>query len=222
MYGEPVLSRTHEVIAASSNLLLSKLTPLDYQRLLPHLRAVSLPAGYTLYEAGASIQSVYFPAQCVVSLRLTACGGTDVEVAAIGREGIVGIDSCLGGMPPSHRAEVILGGRAWQAPASVVREDFSRGGALGKLLLRFNQSLHTQTSQAALCCRLHSVEQRLSSVLLALRDRMGTDEVVLTQEEIAHMLGVRRSGVTVAAGVLRAEGLIDYRRGSMTITNATG
>jgi CRP-like cAMP-binding protein len=139
-----MLSRSYEAIASSSNLLLSKLTPLDYQRLLPHLRAVSLPAGHTLYEAGASIQHVYFPAQCVVSLRLTTSAGTNVEVAAIGREGLFGIDACFGGMPPAHRAEVIIGGKAWQAPASVVREDFSRGGVLSKQLLRFSQTLHTQ------------------------------------------------------------------------------
>jgi CRP-like cAMP-binding protein len=135
---------------------------------------------------------------------------------------MVGFDACSGGMPPTHRAEVVIGGRAWQLPVSIVREDLGRGGHLGKLLLRFMQSLHTQTCQVALCCRMHSVEQRLSSSLLALRDRVGTDEVNLTQEEVSHMLGVRRSGVTVAAGILRAEGLIDYRRGSMTVVDVAG
>lgn len=212
----------HQALAASPNLLLSALPTPDYQRILPYLKPVSLTAGRTLYEAGQPIQKVYFPTECTISLLMSSMQGTDVEVATVGREGFVDVMTCLGGGPSIYRAMVLTKGVAWQMPADMLKQEFRHGGMLHELLLRYLQNMMSHSSQTVLCCRLHTVEERLCRWLLSVHDRVGQDELELTQELVAHVLGVRRVSITEATSILRQEELIRCTRGHITVLDRAG
>jgi CRP-like cAMP-binding protein len=206
----------------SDNLLLAALSAAELNRLMPHLHPCCLTPGTTLLEPGKPIQRVYFIKKGVVSRMLTSVEGCDVEVSITGREGIIGAEVIAGHGLGQCRAIVQLGGRGWWIPARVLKEEFSRGGALKELLLQYVYAQLRQSGQVALCNRLHTIESRLCSWLLMYRDRIETDDLYLSQDQIAHSLGVRRASVTVVAGDLRQKGLIDYARGHLTVLNRDG
>jgi CRP-like cAMP-binding protein len=204
------------------NRLLAALPPEDMARLLPQLAPVTFGLGDVLYEPDRALAYLYFPTTTVVSLIYTMLDGTTVEMDVVGNEGVVGIALFMGGDTTPNRAIVQVAGAAFRLQAPVLRVEFQRGGALQLALLRYTQALITQISQTAACNRLHAIEQRLCRWLLLTRDRVPTDQVQMTQEFLAHMLGVRREGVTVAAQHLQAAGLIHYARGHITILDRPG
>jgi CRP-like cAMP-binding protein len=216
------VSDLQAVLDDPQNHILASLPRSDYERLRPHLRMIDMRPGKLLHEIGAVLEYVCFPNDGLVSLVLTSQEGTNVEVGIVAREGMVGTATVLGGAPAITQAMVQVEGTAMQLPAAVLMEEFDRSKALRTLLLSSLQALVTQTAQTALCNRLHSVEERLARWLLVIGDRIGVDEFDLTQEFIAHMLGTRRSGVTVACGVLRSADLIEYTRGHIRITDRQG
>src|SRR6476646_2452374 len=203
--------------APRGNDLLAALPQADYERLSPSLELVTLPLGRAVYESGERLDHVYFPTNCVVSLLSVTHDGSSAELALAGNEGLVGIACFMGGETTSSRAVVQNAGHAYRIPSAVIRREFDRGGALQLLLLRYTQALITQMAQTAVCNRHHSLEQQLCRWLLLSLDRLPANELVMTQELIANMLGVRREGVTEAASRLQAEGLIEYRRGHITV-----
>ncbi len=207
---------------ALQNQLLAALPPADYERILPHLELVELPLGLALYEPGSRLSYVYFLTAGIVSLLYVMENGASAEIAITGCEGIVGISLFMGGESTPSRAVVQSGGHAYRLPASVLKKEFDSGGELQHLLLRFTQALITQMAQTAVCNRHHSVEQQLCRWLLLSIDRLPSNELVMTQELIANMLGVRREGVTEAAGVLQHAGLIQYSRGHITLLDRPG
>jgi CRP-like cAMP-binding protein len=200
-----------------TNHLLASLPEADYQRLLPHLESVELPLGWSVYESGSRMEHVYFPTDGIVSLLYVMENGQSAEIAVTGPEGLVGIALFMGGESTTSRAIVQSKGHAWRLPARFLRSEFERGGDLQHVLLRFTQALITQMSQTAVCNRHHTVEQQLCRWLLLSLDRLATNELEMTQELIANMLGVRREGVTEAAGHLQDAGLIHYRRGHIKV-----
>jgi CRP-like cAMP-binding protein len=200
-----------------TNHLLASLPDEDYQRLLPHLESVALPLGWALYESGDRLDHVYFLTDGIVSLLYVMENGESAEIAITGTEGLVGISLFMGGESTTSRAIVQSEGHAWRLPAKFLRSEFDRGGELQHALLRFTQALITQMSQTAVCNRHHTVEQQLCRWLLLSLDRLPTNELLMTQELIANMLGVRREGVTEAAGHLQDAGLIHYRRGHIKV-----
>ncbi len=202
---------------ARTNRLLAALPGADYQRLLPSLESVHLPLGTALYESGGAQGYVYFPTSCIVSLIYVLENGSSAEIAVTGCEGVVGIALFMGGETTPSRAVVQSAGQAYRLKAAMLKRMFEAGGALQLLLLRFTQALITQMTQTAVCNRHHSVDQQLCRWLLLSLDRLPTNELVMTQELIANMLGVRREGVTEAAGNLQAAGLIEYRRGRIKV-----
>jgi CRP-like cAMP-binding protein len=199
------------------NRLLAALPEEDYQALLPFLEPVTLPLGMSVYESGGALGYVYFPTSSIVSLLYVLADGASAEIAITGPEGLVGIALFMGGETTPSRAVVQSAGNGYRLRASVLKTEFERGGALQHLLLRFTQALITQMTQTAVCNRHHAVHQQLCRWLLLSLDRLESNELVMTQELIANMLGVRREGVTEAAGRLQAEGLIQYSRGRITI-----
>jgi CRP-like cAMP-binding protein len=199
------------------NALLAALPEDVYQALLPFLEPVPLPLGMAVYESGGKQGYVYFPTSGIVSLLYVLEDGSSAEIAVTGNEGLVGISLFMGGETTPSRAVVQSAGQAYRLRAAVLKERFERGGVLQHLLLRYTQALITQMAQTAVCNRHHSVDQQLCRWLLLSLDRLPANELVMTQELIANMLGVRREGVTEAAGKLQAEGLIEYRRGRITI-----
>ena len=204
------------------NRLLAALPEADYQRLLPHLESVALPLGWAVYESGGRMGHVYFPTDGIVSLLYVMESGESAEIALTGTEGLVGISLFMGGESTTSRAVVQSEGHAYRLPARFLRAEFERGGQLQHLLLRFTQALITQMSQTAVCNRHHAVEQQLCRWLLLSLDRLPANELHMTQELIANMLGVRREGVTEAAGKLQDAGLIHYRRGHITVLDRPG
>lgn len=223
--GDAALARTSALQAATGetrprNRLLCSLGADEWERLSPHLGRTLLIEGQNLNHPGQAIERVYFPNTGLVSLVVNARDGSQVEVGVAGREGLAGDLSVLCGGPSQLRAIVQAAGTACWLPAAVVREEFRRGGAFQQNLLQHFQMLTSQSAQCALCNRLHSVEERLSRWLMVIRDRLETDEIDITHEFIAHMLGTRRSGVTVALGVLQQAGLIDITRGHISIRDA--
>jgi CRP-like cAMP-binding protein len=202
----------------TGNLLLAALPATDYQRLLPHLEPVALPLGWSVYEAGSQIEFVFFPTEGIISLLYVMENGASSEIAIMGKEGVVGISLFLGGKlsPPSH-AIVQSAGQAYRLPARFLMEEFERGGELQHLMLRFTQALIAQMAQTLVCNRHHTVDQQLCRWLLLSLDRLPSNELVMTQELIANMLGVRREGVTEAAGRLQDAGLIRYHRGHIKV-----
>ena len=199
------------------NHLLAALPSADYKRLLPELEYVRLELGQVLYESGSGQAYVYFPTDSIVSLLYVMQNGSSAEIAVVGYEGMVGIALFMGGETTPSRAVVQSAGSAYRFRDSVLKIEFERGGALQHLLLRYTQSLITQMAQTAACNRHHAVEQQLCRWLLLSLDRLHSSELTMTQELIANMLGVRREGVTEAAGNLQAAGLIHYSRGKITV-----
>ena len=210
---------TYQTSDSPGNRLLVSLPSADYQRLQPQLELMPLPLHYVIYEAGDPIKDVYFPRNAVVSLVATLEDGSTMEAGMVGQEGMTGMSALLGGMTRAHRAFVQVAGDAWRLPSSVLQVEFDRGGALQKLLLRYFQSLFTQVAQTGVCNRFHTTEERLARWLLIVSDCTQSNEFPLTQEFIAQMIGVRRAGVTVAAGALNQAGLICYTRGQIKITD---
>jgi CRP-like cAMP-binding protein len=199
------------------NRLLAALPEGDYEELLPSLEPVPMPLGLSVYESGAAQSYVYFPTSCIVSLLYVLEDGSSAEIAVTGCEGLVGIALFMGGDTTPSRAVVQSAGEGYRLRASVLKKEFERGGPLQVVLLRFTQALITQMAQTAVCNRHHSLEQQLCRWLLLSLDRLPSNELAMTQELIANMLGVRREGVTEAASKLQAEGLIEYRRGHITV-----
>ncbi|MDZ8135287.1 MAG: Crp/Fnr family transcriptional regulator [Nostoc sp. DedQUE04] len=201
------------------NKLLAALPTSDYERLLPHLKLVSLPTRQVLYEPGEPITHVYFPQNAVVSIVTCMRDGSTVEVGIVSNEGMVGIPIILGSNTTTTKAFVQVAGAGMQIDADILRTEFNRGGAIQKLLLRYVRAIYTELTQSCACNRLHSLEERLARWLLTVSDRLASEEFPLTQEFIAQMLGVRRSGVTVAASTLSRAGMISYQRGHIKILN---
>lgn len=205
------------VVEAVTNELLAALPETELQRWLPRLEAVDLPLGHVLYESGATLTHVYFPTTAIVSLLYVLENGASAEIAVVGKEGIVGISLFMGGESTPNRAVVQSAGKGFRLGADALKLEFNRAGAVLHLLLRYTQALITQMSQTAVCNRHHSLDQQLCRWLLLSLDRLTGDELVMTQELISNMLGVRREGVTEAAQQLQAAGLIRYARGRITV-----
>jgi CRP-like cAMP-binding protein len=199
------------------NHLLAALPAPVYERLLPDLETVAMPLGLSVYESGAVQGFVYFPIDSIVSLLYVLESGASAEIAVTGSEGLVGISLFMGGETTPSRAVVQSAGRGYRLRGAHLKREFEGGGALQHLLLRYTQALITQMTQTAVCNRHHSVDQQLCRWLLLSLDRLPSNVLVMTQELIANMLGVRREGVTEAAGKLQAEGLIEYSRGKITV-----
>ncbi|HYL69951.1 MAG TPA: Crp/Fnr family transcriptional regulator [Candidatus Dormibacteraeota bacterium] len=199
------------------NHLLAALPEASFRALLPFLEEVPLPLGMVVYESGGAQGYVYFPTSSIVSLLYVLADGASAEIAVTGNEGLVGIALFMGGETTPSRAVVQSAGHGYRLRASVLKKEFEAGGALQHLLLRYTQALITQMTQTAVCNRHHAVDQQLCRWLLLSLDRLAGNELVMTQELIANMLGVRREGVTEAAGKLQSEGLIEYSRGHITV-----
>jgi CRP-like cAMP-binding protein len=199
------------------NRLLAALPDAEWERVLPHLERVEMPLGKVLYESGDRLAHVYFPTTSIVSLLYVMENGSSAELAVVGYEGIVGISLFMGGNSTPSRAVVQSAGEGFRLKANLLMKEFDRAGPVLHLLLRYTQALITQMSQTAVCNRHHSLDQQLCRWLLLSLDRLQSNELVMTQELIANMLGVRREGVTEAAGHLHHAGLINYQRGHITV-----
>lgn len=206
----------------SGNRLLALLPQAERERLQPHLELVALPLYQPIYAAGDPMTDVYFPQSAIVSLVATLENGSTMEMGLIEQEGMTGMPLLLGGSTKSHRAFVQMAGAAWRLKATVLQAEFNQGGTFQRLLLRYIQSLFTQVAQTGVCNRFHRTEERLARWLLLVADGIQLEQFPLTQEFIAQMIGVRRAGVTVAAGALNQAGLIRYRRGQIHITDRAG
>ncbi len=192
------------------------------ERLFPHLEAVSLSLGEVIYESGSRLRHVYFPTNCIISLLYVLENGSSAEIAVVGNEGVVGIALFMGGETTPSRALVQSAGIALKLKSQLLKDEFNRSAEMQHLLLRYTQALLTQMAQTAVCNRHHSVDQQLCRWLLLSLDRLRTDTLKMTQELIANMLGVRREGVTEAAGKLQHDGLINYCRGKITVIDRPG
>src|SRR5450759_456932 len=199
------------------NHVLAALLADDYTRLLPDLELIPMPLGWALYESGGQMGYLYFPTTSIVSLLYVMQSGASAEIAITGNCGLVGISLFMGGESTPSRAVVQSAGNGYRLKASVLKREFALGGHLQHLALRYTQALITQMAQTAVCNRHHSVDQQLCRWLLLSLDRLPGNELIMTQELIANMLGVRREGVTGAAGRLQADGLIHYRRGHIKV-----
>ena len=206
----------------NQNLLLAALLDSEYDRIATHLELIPMPLGDVLYESGAKLAYVYFPTTSIVSLHYLLENGGSSEMAGVGKEGIVGVSLFMGGNSTPSRAIVQTGGFGYRLPARILMEEFNRAGPVMRLLLRYTQALLTQMAQTSVCNRHHSVEQQLCRWLLSTLDRVPRMDLTMTQELIANMLGVRREGVTEAAGRLQGYGYISYRRGHITVLDRTG
>jgi CRP-like cAMP-binding protein len=204
------------------NHLLDALPAADYDRLASHLELIPLKLGEVLYESGAKLRYVYFPTTSIVSLLYVMEDGASAEIAIVGNEGILGISLFMGGDTTPSRAVVQSAGYAFRMKSELLKVEFRRFGPTMHLLLRYTQALITQMAQTAVCNRHHSVDQQLCRWLLLSLDRLQSNELSMTQELIANMLGVRREGVTEAAGKLQAAELISYRRGTITVLDRPG
>jgi len=204
------------------NHLLAALPMPDYARLSSELEPIAMPLGWVVYESGGHIGYVYFPTTSIVSLLYVIESGASAEIAIAGNEGLVGISLFMGGESTPSRAVVQSAGEGYRVRASVLKKEFALGGELQHLALRYTQALITQMAQTAVCNRHHTLDQQLCRWLLLSMDRLPGNELKMTQELIANMLGVRREGVTVAAGDLQAAGLIHYSRGHIIILDRAG
>jgi CRP-like cAMP-binding protein len=206
----------------NQNHLLAALPNEEFERLVAHLELVAMPLGKMLYEPGEHLQHAYFPATCIVSLHYVMESGASAETAGVGNEGVVGVSLFMGGNTTSSSAVVQTAGNAYRLERRLLKQEFDRAGTLQRLLLRYTQALMTQMTQTSVCNRHHSVEQQLCRWLLLTLDRLPTNELIMTQELVASMLGVRREGVTEAAGNLQRAGYINYRRGHISVLNRSG
>jgi CRP-like cAMP-binding protein len=208
------MSSSHD---PGQNHLLAALSPDERERIYPHLRLVSLPLGKALYESGDVLRHVYFPTDSIVSLLYVLADGASAEISVVGNEGLIGIALFMGGETTPSRAIVQSAGHAYRLIGQQLKDEFHRNGPLQLLLLRYTQALITQMAQTAVCNRHHSVDQQLCRWLLLSLDRVASNQLIMTQELIANMLGVRREGVTEAAGKLQKLGAIEYSRGQITV-----
>ncbi len=199
------------------NRLLAALPTIELERVRPNLELVSLALGQSIYESGGRMTHVYFPTGSIISLLYIMENGATAEIGVAGCEGVVGIALFMGGDTMPNRAVVQSAGSAYRMKAKAMQAEFLLGGVFQHVLLRYTQALITQISQTAVCNRLHSVEQQLCRWLLLSYDRLQSDKLVMTHTLIANMLGVRREGITKAAGQLQARGMISYIRGTITL-----
>ena len=199
------------------NLLLAALSLAELKRMRRHLQLAQMNLGDVIYESGRPQEYVHFPTDCIVSLLYVLENGASAEIAVVGKEGVVGVSLFMGGETTPSRAVVQSAGNAFRLPSQYVKAEFNRGGSMQHLMLRYTQSLITQMAQTAVCNRHHSVDRQLCRWLLLSIDRLPVAELTMTQELIANMLGVRREGVTEAAGKLQKAGVIEYRRGHIKV-----
>ncbi len=204
------------------NRLLAELPASEFARWSPHLEHVDMRLGAVLYESGCALTHAYFPTTSIVSLLSLTNAGSSAEIAVVGNEGIVGFSLFMGGDTTPSRAVVQSAGQGFRLKASVMMQEFNRSGPVFHLFLRYTQALITQMGQIAVCNRHHSLDQQLCRWLLSSLDRLTSNELLMTQELIGHMLGVRREGVTMAAGQLQEAGVIRYRRGHITVLDRDG
>jgi len=206
----------------NQNHLLAALPAAEFERLAPHLQLVPMLLGETLYEPGGQMQHVYFPTTAIVSLLYNLESGSSAGIAGVGNEGILGISLFMGGDTTPSSAVVQTAGHGYRLQAKLLKEEFSRGGLVQRLLLRYTQALVTQMFQTAACNRHHSIEQQLCRWLLLTLDRLPSNDLIVTQELVASTLGVRREGITEAAGKLQRAGFIRYRRGHISVLERSG
>jgi CRP-like cAMP-binding protein len=211
----------------NQNYLLAALPAAEFERIASDLELVAMPLGEVLYESGGLLQHVYFPTTAIVSLQYVTESGASSEIAGVGHEGLLGVSLFMGGNTTPSRATVHTGGYGYRLKARMLMDEFHRAGgrragAMRDLLLRYTQALMTQMSQTAVCNRHHTVEQQLCRWLLLTLDRLPSNELTMTQELIAGMIGVRREGITEAAGRLQQAGFIRYRRGHITVLDRSG
>ena len=214
---EKMLLRSARPPTPKQNHLLAALPAAAYERLLPHMEPLTMPLGWVVYESGSEEKYEYFPASSIVSLLYVMQDGSSAEIAVVGNEGVLGIALFMGGETMPSRAVVQSAGVGYRLKAMWLKREFERGGDLQQLLLRYTQALITQMAQTAVCNRHHSLDQQLCRWLLLSLDRLPSNELTMTQELISNMLGVRREGVTAAAGHLQSAGLIHYGRGKITV-----
>ena len=217
-----MLNADAEFDTPRQNTLLAALPDADWERIRVHLKPTKLTLGESVYEAGGPLTHVYFPTTAIVSLLYVLADGASAEIAVVGNEGIVGVALYMGGETTPSRAVVQSAGWAQRLAGAAMKEEFTRGGAMQHLLLRYTQTLLTQMAQTAVCNRHHSIDQQLCRWLLLSLDRLASDELSMTQELIANMLGVRREGVNDAAGKLQSARLIRYARGRIQVLNRPG
>ena len=210
------------VHSPQQNHLLAALPAAEFEPLAAHLELVPLRLGEMLYEPDGQLTHAYFPTTAIVSLHYVMESGATAESAGVGNEGVVGISLFMGGETTPSSAVVQTAGHAYRLKSRVLKQEFNRGGGFQRILLRYTQALMTQMFQTAACTRHHSVEQQLCRWLLLTLDRVSSRELVMTQELVASMLGVRREGITEAAGRLQAAGLISYRRGHISVVDRAG
>lgn len=206
----------------NENRLLGVLPAAERERVTPHLVLVDMPLGGVVYESGDHLDHVYFPTSCIVSLLYVMENGASAEIAIVGNEGLIGIALFMGGETTPSRAVVQSAGKAYRLDARILKKEFHRAGPVQRLLLRYTQALITQMAQTAVCNRHHSIDQQLCRWLLLSIDRLSSNELRMTQELIANMLGVRRSGVTEAALKLQDAGLIRYSHGHIQVLDRPG
>jgi CRP-like cAMP-binding protein len=206
----------------NQNHLLAALPTAEFERLAAHLELAPMPLGEVLYEPGEQLQHAYFPTTAIISLHYVTESGASAETAGVGNEGVVGISLFMGGDTTPSSAVVQTAGHAYRLERRILKQEFDRGGPAQHLLLRYTQALITQMTQTAVCNRHHAVEQQLCRWLLLTLDRVSSGELVMTQELVASMLGVRREGITDAAGKLRDAGFISYRRGHISVLGRAG
>jgi CRP-like cAMP-binding protein len=206
-----------ELHGAQNNYLLAALSPAERERIYPYLELTPMPLGKVLYESGDVQRHVFFPIDCIISLLYVMVDGASAEISVVGREGIIGVSLFMGGETTPSRAIVQSAGNAYRLVGQRLKAEFHRNGEMQLLLLRYTQALITQMAQTAVCNRHHSVDQQLCRWLLLSLDRLPSNQLSMTQELIANMLGVRREGVTEAAGKLQQEGIIRYARGKITV-----
>ncbi len=206
----------------NQNHLLAALPTAEFERLAPHLELVPMLLGQSLYEPGGRLQHVFFPTTAIVSLLFVLESGSSAEIAGVGNEGILGISLFMGGDTTPSSAVVQTAGHGYRLQGKLLKEEFNRGGLMQRLLLRYTQALLTQMCQTAACNRHHSIEQQLCRWLLLTLDRLPSNELTMTQELVASALGVRREGITEAAGKLQRAGVIRYRRGHIAVLERSG
>ena len=215
-------TRPSPLHSPDQNQLLAALPADDFAAIAEHLERVPMPLGHMLYEPGTQLRHAYFPTTCIVSLHYVTESGASAETAGVGNEGVVGVSLFMGGDTTPSSAVVQTAGHAYRLDRHVLLQEFKRAGALQRLLLRYTQALMTQMAQSVVCNRYHSVEQQLCRWLLLTVDRVPARELVMTQELVASMLGVRRESVTEAAGNLQNLGYIRYRRGHIAVLDRKG
>jgi CRP-like cAMP-binding protein len=217
--GSAAMTKSRRIKQQQQNHLLAAFPAHERARLYPHLQLVPMSLGKVLYESGDIQPHVYFPTNCIISLLYVLADGASAEISVVGNEGMIGIALFMGGETTPSRAVVQSEGFAYRLSGQLLKDEFHRNGEVQLLLLRYTQALITQMAQTAVCNRHHSVDQQLCRWLLLSLDRLATNQLIMTQKLIANMLGVRREGVTEAAGKLSKLGIIHYRRGRITVLN---